>query len=56
MRETEGGYSGFQREKVLLFFSPVFSWLFDGEVGELLVHRRIINLLQSKHISHELLC
>lgn len=28
---------------------------FDGEVGELLVHRRIMNLLQSKYISHDLL-
>lgn len=41
-------------EELLLFLQ--FCLGFDGEVGELLVHRRIMNLLQSKHISHELLC
>jgi len=43
------------REKVPLLFLHFYLG-FDREVGELLVHRRIMNLLQSKHISHELLC
>lgn len=43
-----------KRQSASAFFH--FFLGFDREVGELLVHRRIMTLLQSKHISHALLC
>ena len=55
MREAEGDYSAFSKAESASAFFQLFLG-FDGEVGELLVHRRIMNLLQSKHISRKLLC
>lgn len=43
-----------EESQCICFFPPVLSWLWQGSWG-IVVHRRITNLLQSKHISHELL-
>ena len=53
VREPEGGYSVSQRHKVLLLSSTSVLAL---TVGELRVHRSVVNLLRSKHIAHALLC
>lgn len=43
-----------KRQSASAFFH--FFLGFDREAGELLVHRRIMNFLQSKHIPRALLC